>query len=410
MSPPRERRHAAMLNRAMSCMATMWSDPLWSTTVINLGLILLWYCFSTALSLWNKLLIGAEDGHGLFGEGRFPAPFFMTSIQFFSQFFLARLLLSTGCVSKTCEQPLTWKEYFKQVIPNGVATGLDIGLSNTSLAFVSLSFYVMLKSTTPLFLLMFAIIWGIEKMTWKLAGVVSIISCGLFLLVAGETEFNLVGFIMVLVASALAGLRWTITQVLLQGDSHSRSRGGALEIIETLTPIMGLTLLFTSLCTEKLWSSLPNSTYFSTGWNSLLTILILLAGGVIALCMVFAEFTLIANTSALTFMVAGTFKEVVTVGAAVLFLHEDFTLVNGLGLIVLISGVALYNYFKYQKYKEGLLLEEQIELMSEYDNLRRDKDDEASSLLPPQPQFRRMNNVDARSRGSTPRNGIEGDA
>lgn len=358
--------------------------------MINLGLILLWYCFSTALSLWNKLLIGAEDGHGLFGEGRFPAPFFMTSMQFFSQFFFSRMLLSSRCVSKKCEQPMTWKEYYKQVIPNGVATGLDIGLSNTSLAFISLSFYVMLKSTTPLFLLMFAIIWGIEKMTWKLAGVVCIISCGLFLLVAGETEFNLVGFVMVLVASALAGLRWTITQVLLQGDSHSRSRGGALEIIEALTPIMGCTLLVTSLCTEHLWSSLPNSTYFSSVWNSCLTVGILLAGGVIALCMVFAEFTLIANTSALTFMVAGTFKEVVTVGAAVLFLHEDFTLVNGLGLVVLISGVALYNYFKYQKYKEGLLLEEHVELMSEYDTLHRGKDGEISSSGVPTTTTRRM--------------------
>lgn len=171
---------------------------------------------------------------------------------------------------------------------------------------------------------------------------------------------------MVMSASALSGLRWTITQVLLQGDGHgSRSRGGALEIIQALTPIMGLTLLITSLCTENLWKSLPNSPYFSSGLHIFLTCLILIAGGLIALCMVWAEFTLIANTSALTFMVAGTFKEIVTVGAAVLFLHEDFTLVNGLGLVVLISGVGLFNYFKYKKYKEKLLSDiEDMELLS----------------------------------------------
>ena len=44
------------------------------------------------------------------------------------------------------------------------------------------------------------------------------ISPGLGLLVAGETEFDLAGFVMVMVASALSGLRWTITQVLLQGS------------------------------------------------------------------------------------------------------------------------------------------------------------------------------------------------
>lgn len=49
------------------------------------------------------------------------------------------------------------------VVPNGVSTGLDIGLSNYSLMLITLSFYTMCKSTTPVFLLTFAFIWGIEK-------------------------------------------------------------------------------------------------------------------------------------------------------------------------------------------------------------------------------------------------------
>ena len=54
-------------------------------------------------------------------------------------------------------------------------------------------------------------------------------------------------------------------------------------------------------------------------------------------------------------MVAGTLKEIVTVGAAVLFLHEEFTAINALGLVVLIAGVVLFNYFKYQKIKKERL-------------------------------------------------------
>ena len=51
--------------------------------------------------------------------------------------------------------------------------------------------------------------------------VVAIICTGLIMLVAGETQFNLIGFVLVMTASMLSGLRWTITQVLLQGtDSH----------------------------------------------------------------------------------------------------------------------------------------------------------------------------------------------
>lgn len=49
------------------------------------------------------------------------------------------------------------------VVPNGTATGLDIGLSNFSLSLITLSFYTMCKSTTPVFLLFFCFAWGLER-------------------------------------------------------------------------------------------------------------------------------------------------------------------------------------------------------------------------------------------------------
>jgi solute carrier family 35 protein C2 len=357
-----------MIDRLQRWLTAVWSNPLYASILVNLWLVALWYFFGTCLSLFNKLVVGAKEGKGLFGAGRFPAPFLFTSVQLFLQTVFSKAMLNSGCVRRRAASELTWKEYWMQIVPNGVATGLDIGLSNTSLAFVSLSFYTMLKSTTPLFLLLFAILMGIERMSWRLAGVVSVISLGLFLLVEGETEFNLAGFFMVISASALAGLRWAITQVLLQGDAHSASRGGAIEIIEALSPVMGITLLVTSLCVEKPWR-LAGTPFFSSWAHSSIVFGVALADALIALCMVYAEFTLIANTSALTFMVAGTFKEVVTIGAAVLFLGEEFTPINGLGLLTLICGVSLYNYFKYQKYKEDLLKQSQVELMSEYDDM-----------------------------------------
>lgn len=48
------------------------------------------------------------------------------------------------------------------VLPNGAVTGLDIGFSNASLVHITMSFYTMCKSTTPIFLLAFAFMWGLE--------------------------------------------------------------------------------------------------------------------------------------------------------------------------------------------------------------------------------------------------------
>ena len=66
-----------------------------------------------------------------------------------------------------------------------------------------------------------------------------IISCGLLLLVYGESNFNPLGFAVVMTASMLSGLRWTITQVLLQGTPGSSGHGasgGPVEVLLQLTP------------------------------------------------------------------------------------------------------------------------------------------------------------------------------
>jgi solute carrier family 35, member C2 len=139
----------------------------------------------------------------------------------------------------------SWHAYATTVLPNGVATGLDIGFSNASLSIITLSFYTMCKASAPLFLLLCAFIWRIERPTWSLTAVMCTISLGLLMLVAGKVEqdesatpapaqalgaaadstangtadrsaFSFVGFALVMSAAAMSGVRWTITQILLQ--------------------------------------------------------------------------------------------------------------------------------------------------------------------------------------------------
>lgn len=75
---------------------------------------------------------------------------------------------------------------------------------------------------------------------------------------------------------------------------------------------MAGTVALMSLLVEHLWDRLPGSPYFASPAHVAVTALILCVGALLAFMMVWVEFTVIAQTSALTFMVAGTFKEVVT--------------------------------------------------------------------------------------------------
>eukprot|EP00879_Flechtneria_rotunda_P012185 GHRR01012726.1.p1 GENE.GHRR01012726.1~~GHRR01012726.1.p1 ORF type:complete len:284 (+),score=81.44 GHRR01012726.1:382-1233(+) len=195
--------------------------------------------------------------------------------------------------------------------------------------------------------------------SWGLAGVVAVIVTGLLLLVQGEAEFDATGFVLVMSASCMSGLRFTLTQLLLHGkkgdDEHDQAPmpfGGPLEVLEVLTPVMSITTLLLSLATEQLWNTLPGSPYFSSLEHILFTLLVIFVGAVIAFLMVWTEYQVIKETSALTFMIAGTVKEVVTVITAVAVFGDQFGLINGIGLFVVILGVLLFNWYKLQRLKQ----------------------------------------------------------
>ena len=130
---------------------------------------------------------------------------------------------------------------------------------------------------------------------------------------------------------------------------HAVSSGTALEVMEAVTPVMAATSGVMALCFESLPHVLRTSVYFSSLAHLGITAALIAASAVLAFFMVWVEFALIGSTSALTFMVAGVFKEIVTVLVAHATFGDEFTPMNGFGLAVLISGVCLYNYQKYRK-------------------------------------------------------------
>lgn len=381
-------------------------NSLFRTAARNLTLIAIWYSFSTLLSVYNKLLMGKE--HGMLGLGPFPAPLLFASVNFLMQYIIARTALASGLVRRHCTEPPAWEEYLRTIVPNGISTGLDIGFSIFSLRFITLSFYTMCKATSPLFLLFFAILWGLERMSWPLAGVVATIWPGLVLLVWGETQFDKNGFILVMSASAMSGLRWTYTQVQLQGrgtsgtHGHSGSTGGPVEVLCQLTPIAACTVGLLSLCVERLWVTLPESPYFDTLEHCLISLCIMVGGGIIAFLMVWTEFQVIAFTSALTLMVAGTFKEIVTVGAGVLCFGDSFTAINAVGLTVVFSGVVLYNWYKYQKLKNGELVS-RTKASARHRPLGAEDLEDVEELMPLAQTTGATGSADCRSDGSSPR-------
>lgn len=61
---------------------------------------------------------------------------------------------------------LTPREFWaRKILPVGIAIGADIALSNLSLVHITITLYTMCKSTAPVFVLIFAIIFGLARTT-----------------------------------------------------------------------------------------------------------------------------------------------------------------------------------------------------------------------------------------------------
>ena len=268
-----------------------------------------WFVFSAAITSYNKYVFGES-------HMAFPCPLLLTSVHFALQW--AFSYGTTSCYSDvlggTRVKAMLWKEFLSISIPCGLVTSLDVGLSNMSMVFITLTFYTMVKSSSPIFVVASAYAFGIEEISWTLIGVVVTISAGVFLTVIGEVNFNVEGFILCLCAAVLSGMRWTVVQMKIQNLRPPLK--STLATMRILSPVMFASMLILSFAIERPWAKLgPNSgtDYFSSWSNTFSTILLGLGGATLAISMVLCEFYLIMKSSAIVLMIGGVIKEMVTI-------------------------------------------------------------------------------------------------
>lgn len=147
----------------------------------------------------------------------------------------------------------------------------------------------------------------------------------------------------------------TVIRLFVQGKPGAGHGSGnsALEVMEAVTPVMAVTAGLMSVIAEPLYRVWTESIYFSSLAYTALTFAMIGFGSLIAFFMVLVEFMLIGHTSALTFMVAGVFKEFLTIIVSHFCFGDELSWLNVCGLVVLVFGVMLFNIWKYNKLQEA---------------------------------------------------------
>src|SRR6266699_568361 len=152
----------------------------------------------------------------------------------------------------------------------------------------------MCKSSSLAFVLLFAFLLRLEAPTWRLVGIIGTMTVGVIMMVAGEVEFKLGGFVLVISAAFFSGLRWGLTQILLL---RNPATSNPFSTIFFIAPVMFVTLSAMAIPLEGFGDLLAGLRGLTGQWGVFLTPLLVLFPGCIAFLMTATEFALLQRTS-----------------------------------------------------------------------------------------------------------------
>ncbi|XP_020293964.1 solute carrier family 35 member C2-like isoform X1 [Pseudomyrmex gracilis] len=312
--------------------ATKPEPTFWRKAFQAFVLISIYFILSIGLTFYNPWL------YNTYG---FDFPLGVVVCHLVIKFILSALI---RCIRRCCNVKrinLPWQSIIYSLMVPGIASGVDIGLSNWALSLISISLVTMTKSTVIIFILGFSLLFKLEKKSWSLVGIVVMIAGGLVMFTYKSTQFGVLGFILCLLASFASGIRWTMTQLIMQ-----RSKLGLhdpIDMMYYMQPWMLLPAVSVALWFEggKMYNGI-NATDWSDIGSILSTTSTVIAGAILAFSMEIMEFLVVTHTSSLTLSISGVFKEICTLTLAFALKGDQMTGLNFVGLLMCLGGIIIH--------------------------------------------------------------------
>lgn len=306
----------------------------------------------TFLYFGSSLLLGFFSSY-FFGvkEYNFPYPIFVSSCQYLCQYLISTsILLFIKIINKYKEDNNNNKQKHIDLIC-GIISSIDIALSVYSLKSSTLAFYTMIKSSSPVFILLNSFILNIEKPSIKKFIIIFLISGGVFLTTINSNSSKLIidnNFYIILLASFIGGFRWAFIQYILQKNNSIELNIDPLDEvfkktnknIHVLKTIKKLSLpIFIFLFLISIFLEKPQLKVFEA-----CNLRVIFYSCVLSLILIFSEFSLVNISNVMFLSVAGICKEFIIIGYSVLFKNLRFSNLNSFGLFISSIGIFIYSY------------------------------------------------------------------
>ena len=263
---------------------------------------------------------------------------------------------------RPCFAPQPWPRERRLSAIIGVITALDVGASNAGLALLPISFHTVVRGSIPGFVLLFALVAGLEELQWVTVGSVVCVCVGIALATMGEASmpaFSMPGFLLVSAACVFSALRWVLIQKLVQVQPPQAAAAGGAAAPAAPAHVTPLTTIL-AISPSAIGTTLPLLLAFEG--DRLVEMLgaldrevaqelamFLATVSVLVFLLMYSEYMLVQLTSSLTLSVAGILKELVCISGAVVLFKDRFTLLNVLGFCMCTLGITLYNVHKVRR-------------------------------------------------------------
>lgn len=303
------------------------SDLLRTTKLLTY--ILVYYALCITLSFITKYFI-SEQGYN------FRFPIFKSAITNMCHFLGALAILIYRGENRKYEQP-------QQTLACAVIGSVDIGIGIHILRQVDLAFYTIIKSATPVFILLSGFVLGTEKVSFFTLLSILLIAFGTYLVTVKPIPTNNMDIYLLVGSAIVSGFRWSFIQFIL-----SKKKSNVYIAIRDLCLPTSL-LLFVYAFKVYGVREILESSFFDTYRHTLVTMTIISILGFASLAVLVCELVIVKKTSVLFLSISAVIKELIIVGVSITRGDTCMTKLNYLGIVISILGILLYNGVKYKK-------------------------------------------------------------
>jgi drug/metabolite transporter (DMT)-like permease len=293
--------------------------------------IAIWIFFSSSTIIFNKWILS---------EGDFPYPIILTTWHmFFASIGTTFLLKTTDLLTSMKDLTLNTELYTKKIIPIAAFFAASLIFSNKAYLYISVSFIQMLKASTPVVVLVFSFLTGLEKPSGVLFAIVLAVSTGVSLASYGEINFVLIGVIYQILGILSESIRLILVQILLSASGLK------------LDPLSGL-FLYAPVCfvfNLTMFLIFEYPTFDSSRLQEPIFLFILLLNAAVAFCLNISVVVLIKNTSSLVFTLSGVIKDILLIVFSTLIFKTPVSALQTFGYATALSGIGVFNLIKLNK-------------------------------------------------------------